>query len=40
MSIQFKACPHCQGDLFLINDEDGWVRWCLQCGYEQQVKGE
>ena len=38
MAIRFKACPHCQGDLFLIKDEDGLARWCLQCGYRQSLK--
>ncbi len=26
------GCPHCDGDLFIAKDEDGWYGQCLQCG--------
>ena len=28
----FKACPKCQGDLYLEQDAYGAFRQCLQCG--------
>ena len=38
INLRLSRCPRCQGNLFLIKEEDGWVWWCLQCGYSQQVK--
>ncbi len=26
--------PRCQGNLFLVRDEYGYHKVCLQCGYE------
>ena len=28
----FKACPRCQGDMYLDEDMYGSYRKCLQCG--------
>ena len=33
MSIIFKACRRCAGDLYLEEDMDGEYLTCLRCGY-------
>jgi len=32
--IWFKACPRCNGDLYLDGDEVA----CLMCGYRRDIK--
>ncbi len=31
--LLLRACPRCQGDLELIDDEQGAFLSCLQCGH-------
>ncbi|MBN2238455.1 MAG: hypothetical protein JW712_01670 [Dehalococcoidales bacterium] len=28
-----QRCPKCGGNLFLVNDFDGWYEQCLQCSF-------
>ena len=35
---KLKACPRCQGDLFVGRDPDGWFEQCLQCGYRKEMR--
>ena len=35
---RLKACPRCQGDVFMDKDVDGWFEQCLQCSYRRQLK--
>ncbi len=36
---KLKACPRCQGDLFVGKDPvDGWFEQCLQCGYRRDMR--
>ncbi len=36
----FKACPKCQGDMYLERDAYGSYRKCIQCGriYEEEAR--
>lgn len=40
ITIYFKACPRCQGDMHLVNDLFGKYLECLQCGHEGDLKEE
>ena len=33
-----RACPRCNGDVFLEEDTDGYYVVCLQCGYLFEVQ--
>jgi len=34
MTVRFKACPRCHGDVFIDKDIfQGWVERCIQCGH-------
>ncbi len=35
--VWLKACPKCQGDLFLDQDHYGKFKTCVQCGYLREV---
>jgi hypothetical protein len=35
--VWLKACPRCQGDLFLEQDHYGKFKTCLQCGYARDL---
>jgi hypothetical protein len=35
---KIRACPRCQGDLFVAKDMDGWFEQCLQCGYRREMR--
>ena len=37
MTLKFKACPKCQGDLQLKKDIYGMFINCLQCGLQQDI---
>jgi DNA-directed RNA polymerase subunit M/transcription elongation factor TFIIS len=36
--IIFKACPKCQGELYVTEDHFGKYRTCLQCGFLQDLE--
>ena len=36
--IKFKACPRCQGDLYLTEDAFGRFLSCMQCGYLRDLE--
>jgi DNA-directed RNA polymerase subunit M/transcription elongation factor TFIIS len=31
--MRFKACPRCNGDLYLDSDYYGYFLGCIQCGH-------
>ena len=33
----FKACPKCEGDLYLRHETDGKDIVCVQCGYTRHL---
>ena len=35
---QFKACPRCNGDLYVERDKFGWHSTCLQCGHIRDLE--
>lgn len=35
---RLKACPRCQGDVFMDKDLDGWFEQCLQCSFRRELK--
>lgn len=35
-----KACPKCEGDLYLRHEIDGKDIVCIQCGYTQHILPE
>jgi len=35
---RLKACPRCQGDVYVDYDADGWFEQCLQCSHRQELK--
>ncbi len=37
MTLKFKACPKCQGDLQLKRDIYGMFINCLQCGLQRDL---
>ena len=37
MTLKFKACPKCQGDLQIKRDIYGMFINCLQCGLQKDV---
>lgn len=37
VTIQFKICPRCHGDMNLKEDNFGTYLSCLQCGYLRDV---
>ena len=40
VTIKFKACPKCRGDLRLCKDMSGQYLSCLQCGYLKDLVKE
>ncbi len=36
----FKACPRCEGDLYLRGEIDGKDIVCIQCGYARYIVPE
>jgi DNA-directed RNA polymerase subunit M/transcription elongation factor TFIIS len=36
----FKACPKCEGDLYLRHEIDGKDIVCIQCGYTRHIMPE
>jgi hypothetical protein len=36
----FKACPRCEGDLYLRREIDGKDIVCIQCGYTRNILPE
>ena len=37
MTVKFKACPKCHGDLQIKRDIYGLFVSCLQCGLQQDL---
>ena len=37
MTLKFKACPKCQGDLQLRRDPYGMFVNCIQCGLQRDL---
>ena len=37
MTLKFKACPKCQGDLQVKKDIYGMLISCLQCGLQRDL---
>ena len=37
---RLKSCPKCRGDMQIDHDHRGWYEWCLQCGYQHELKTE
>lgn len=35
--VWFKDCPRCKGDVFLDQDNCGWYKQCIQCGYVRDI---
>ncbi|MFH1646914.1 MAG: hypothetical protein ABID71_04380 [Chloroflexota bacterium] len=35
---RLKSCPRCRGDMQIDHDHRGWYEWCLQCGYQHELK--
>jgi len=35
---RFKACPRCNGDVFIDSDIDGWYEQCLMCSFRRDLK--
>lgn len=37
---KLKACPRCEGDVFIDKDKehDTWYEQCLQCGYQRALR--
>lgn len=35
--VWLKACPKCEGDLFLDEDHYGKFKSCVQCGFIQDL---
>jgi len=35
---RIKACPRCQGDMFIDKGIYGWYEQCLQCSYQQELR--
>jgi len=35
---RLKACPRCQGDVYIDKDAEGWFEQCLQCGCRRGFK--
>ena len=33
----FKACPRCEGDLYIRHETDGKDIVCFQCGYTRHI---
>ncbi|MFP6678993.1 MAG: hypothetical protein VB824_02400 [Dehalococcoidia bacterium] len=40
MTLYLKACPRCEGDIALDDDQYGRYMECLQCGYTIRPKAE
>ena len=40
MTILFKACPRCSGEVHVNSDMYGWYLECLQCGYMAEYSDE
>ena len=36
-TLEFKACPRCQGDMISDRDIYGLYRQCLQCGHMEDM---
>ena len=37
MTIDFKACPRCRGDMHADRDQYGAFRSCIQCGHMEYL---
>lgn len=35
---RLKACPRCQGDVYIDKDADGWFEQCLQCSCRREFR--
>lgn len=37
---KLRACPRCEGDVFIDKDEEQgtWYEQCLQCGYQLALR--
>jgi hypothetical protein len=35
---KIKACPRCNGDLYMEKEIDGWYESCLQCGHRREME--
>ncbi len=35
---RLRACPRCQGDIYIDRDIDGWFEQCLQCSCRRELK--
>ena len=35
---KLKACPRCEGDVFIDRGLDTWYEQCLQCGYQRELR--
>ena len=38
--LMFKACPRCQGDMYINRDIYGEYKECLQCGLMLEVESK
>ncbi len=36
--LRFKSCPRCRGDVLIERDQYGWYEYCIQCGYQRDLK--
>ncbi len=36
--IYFKACPRCRGDMAEDRDAYGFYVFCVQCGYQRDLR--
>ena len=36
--IFFRACPKCQGEIYVTEDQFGKYRTCMQCGWLQDLE--
>ena len=34
---RLKACPRCEGDMYIENDVGGWFEQCLACSYRRDL---
>jgi DNA-directed RNA polymerase subunit M/transcription elongation factor TFIIS len=40
MTVDFRACKRCGGDMSYECDIYGWFRQCLQCSYLEDLSSE
>ena len=38
MTVMFRACPRCVGDLYIRSDHYGEYHECLQCGHVTDIQ--